>query len=122
MVFEDLIKSAECSLFNVIGHIDMYKKYGVPVYGDEIANIHEGRLDKLFQVMSKNGCGLEINTASIRKGFTEYYPSMAIINAARPAGVRIVAVGSDAHRPDEIACDFEGAMAVAYELLPYRGE
>lgn len=122
MVFENLIKSAECGLFNVLGHIDMYKKYGLQVYGEKIANIHEGRLNKLFQVMSKNGSGLEINTASIRKGFAEYYPSMAIINAARSAGVRIVAVGSDAHRPDEIAYDFEGVMAVAYELLPYCGE
>lgn len=122
MVFEDLIKSAEFGLFNTLGHIDMYKKYGVQPYGDKIANIHEGRIDKLFEVMSENGCGLEINTAAIRKGFTEYYPSMAIINAARSAGVRIVAVGSDAHRPEEIACDFDGAMTVAYELLPYRGE
>ncbi len=122
MAFEDLIKSAECGMFNTLGHIDMYKKYGLQAYGDKIANIHEGRIDKLFQAMTENGSGLEINTASVRKGFTDYYPSMAIINAARSAGVRIVAVGSDAHRPEEIAFDFEGAMTVAYELLPYRGE
>jgi len=97
-------------------------KYGLQVYGDKISDIHNGRLDRLFQAMSESGCGLEINTASIRKGFAEYYPSMAIINAARSAGVHIIAVGSDAHRPEEIACDFEGAIGVAYELLPYRGE
>jgi len=122
MAFDDLIKSAECGLFSTLGHIDMYKKYGVQVYGDKIANIHEGRINKLFQAMIENECGLEINTASLRKGFSEYYPSMAIINSARSAGVRIVAVGSDAHRPEEVAYDFEGAMGVAYELLPYRGE
>ncbi len=122
LVFEDLIKSAESGLFNVLGHIDMYKKHGLRVYGEEINNIHLGRIDKLFQAMNDHGCGLEINTSSIREGFTEYYPSMAIINAARSAGVRIVAVGSDAHKPEEIACDFEGATTVAYELLPYRGE
>lgn len=122
MVFDDLIKSAECGLFNTLGHIDMYKKYGRQVYGEEINSIHLGRIDKLFEAMNENGCGLEINTAFVRKGSSEYYPSMAIINAARSAGVRIVAVGSDAHKPEEIACDFEGAMTVAYELLPYRGE
>ncbi|MCP4705053.1 MAG: histidinol-phosphatase HisJ family protein [candidate division Zixibacteria bacterium] len=122
LVFEDLIKSAESGLFNVLGHIDMYKKHGLKVYGDKINTVHEGRIDKLFQAMNEHGCGLEINTSSIREGFTEYYPSMAIINAARSAGVRIVAVGSDAHKPEEIACDFEGATTVAYELLPYRGE
>lgn len=122
MVFEDLIKSAQCGLFNTLGHIDMYKKYGLKAYGEKINNIHEGRIDKLFQAISENGCGLEINTSSIRRGFSEYFPSMAIINAARSAGVRIVAVGSDAHRPDEVAYDFDGAMGVAYELLPYRGE
>jgi len=122
LVYEDLIKSAESRLFDVLGHIDMYKKYGIQPYGEGINNIHEGRIDKLFETMIENGCGLEINTASIRKGFSEYYPSMAIINAARSAGVRIVAVGSDAHCPEEVGYDFEGAMGVAYELLPYRGE
>jgi histidinol phosphatase-like PHP family hydrolase len=47
---------------------------------------------------------------------------MEIINIARGCGVPIVAVGSDAHRPDDVAFDFETASQIAYELIPYCDE
>ncbi len=43
---------------------------------------------------------------------------MAIINAARRAGVRVSALGSDAHNPDQLAFDFENAAQLVHELLP----
>lgn len=123
IVYEDLIKSAECGLFDALGHIDLYKKYGVKVYGNDILNLYKGRLEKLFAAMKETETGFEINTSALRREHSEYYPSMAIVNLARAAGVKIRSVGSDAHKPDEVAYDFENASAVAYELTsPYCGE
>ncbi len=122
-VFEDLCKSAECRLFDALGHVDMYKKYGIKTYGEGILKIHQGRIEKLFEIMSETGVGYELNTSGLRRGHSDYYPSIAIINMARAAGVRVVAVGSDAHRPEEVAFDFENAASIAYELTsPYCGE
>jgi histidinol-phosphatase (PHP family) len=109
-------------LFDAIAHLDVYKKYGLRYYGDTVLTIHRGRIDPVFSAMVQTGIGIELNTSALRKGHREYYPSMEIINLARQAGVHISAIGSDAHRPDEVGFDFEGAAAVAYELFPYCDE
>jgi hypothetical protein len=36
--------------------------------------------------------------------------------------VTIAAIGSDAHRPEDVAFDFNAAAAVAWELFPYCDE
>lgn len=122
LCFEELVKSAECGLFDVLGHIDMYKKFAHKYYGEKVREIHRGRIDRLFEAVKKNNIGIEVNTSALRRGHTEYYPSMEIINLARNAGVRILSIGSDAHRPEEVGYDFEAASAAIYELTPYCDE
>lgn len=112
----------ETGLFDSVAHIDMYKWFGLKHYGDDILTIHRGRIEKVFEAMVKKNTGMEINTAALRKGHAEYYPSMEIVNMARKAGVRIAAIGSDAHRPHEIGYDFEAAKMIAYDLFPYCNE
>ena len=72
--------------------------------------------------MKKHGVGYEVNTSAIRHGLPEYYPSMEIVNMARAAGVDLITLGSDAHRPEDVGLDFSAATAVAYELFPYVDE
>jgi histidinol-phosphatase (PHP family) len=84
--------------------------------------IHQGRIEKVFETMNKNQVGFELNTSAIRHGQFEYYPNMDIVNMARAAGTRLMALGSDAHRPADLALDFDAAAAVAYELVPYVDE
>jgi histidinol-phosphatase (PHP family) len=120
--FETLDRAAASGLFDCLAHIDVYRRYGMAHYGEKIKTIHRRRIEKLFATMKKHDVGYEVNTSAIRHGLHEYYPAMEIINAARAAGVRLVALGSDAHRPDQIALDFDTATAVAYELTPYVDE
>jgi histidinol-phosphatase (PHP family) len=120
--FEILDKCAATGLFDCMAHLDIYRRFGLEYYGEEINTIHRGRIEKLFQTMLMHDTGFELNTSAIRHGHMEYYPCMEIVNMARVAGVRLIALGSDAHRPDDLALDFEAASAVAYELLPYVDE
>ncbi len=120
--FERLEQAAASGLFDCLAHIDVYRRYGLAHYGEKIKTIHRGRIDKLFATMKKHDVGFEVNTSAIRHGLPEYYPSMEIINDARAHGVRLVTLGSDAHRPDQIALDFDTATSVAYELMPYVDE
>ncbi|MFH2056844.1 MAG: histidinol-phosphatase HisJ family protein [bacterium] len=109
---------AESGLFDVLGHLDVYKRHGLPVYGDVIKTAHRPYLGSLLTKMARYELGLEINTSGMRHGLGEYYPSMEIVNEARRAGVRIESLGSDAHAPEQLALDFEAASQIAYELLP----
>lgn len=115
-------QAVETGLFDAIAHLDVYKKYGLQYYGDPLLTVHRGRVESVFEAMVRTETGLEINTSALRKGHKEYYPSMDLVNAARKKGVRIVAIGSDAHRPEELGYDFETAIAIAYELIPYYNE
>ncbi|MFH1699258.1 MAG: histidinol-phosphatase HisJ family protein [Candidatus Zixiibacteriota bacterium] len=120
--FEKLYNCAGSGLFDCIAHIDVYRKYGLEYYGEEINTIHRGRIEKLFDIMKANEVGYEINTSAIRHGLSEYYPTMEIVNLAREKGVCLKSVGSDAHKPSQLALDFEVASTVAYELFPYTDE
>jgi len=120
--FDIVDKAAGSGLFDCIAHIDIYKKHGLEFYGDDVLTIHRGRIEPVFKTMVKNDVGFEINTSGLRKGLNEYYPTMDIVNMARKAGVRIMAIGSDAHRPEDVGYDFEMAATIAYDLFPYTDE
>lgn len=120
--FELLDRCAATGLFDCLGHLDVYRRYGLEYYGEEINTIHRGRIEKLFETMRKHNVGYEVNTSAIRHGLFEYYPGMEIINMARASGVTLLALGSDAHKPAQMALDFDTASGVAYELVPYVDE
>lgn len=120
--FELLDACAASGLFDCLAHIDVYRRFGRAYYGEAVDTIHRGRIERLFATMNKHGIGYELNTSAIRHGLLEYYPGMDIVNMARAAGTPLITLGSDAHRPGDIALDFEAASAVAYELVPYVDE
>ncbi len=122
LYFEKLLNCAKSGAVDCIAHLDIYRKYGLEYYGEEINRIHRGRIEKLFDVMKEKDVGYEINTSAIRHGHFEYYPTMEIVNLAREKGVMLRSVGSDAHEPSQLALDFETASPIAYELFPYVDE
>jgi len=120
--FEMLDRCAATGLFNCLAHLDIYRRFGLEYYGEEVMTIHRGRIGKLFETMNKHHVGYELNTSAIRHGHYEYYPNMEIVNMARAAGTPLISLGSDAHSPGQLALDFDAASAVAYELVPYVDE
>jgi histidinol-phosphatase (PHP family) len=120
--FGVLDEAAATGLYDCLAHIDLYRRFGTAYYGDAIMTIHQGRIEKLFETMKRNEVGFEINTSGLRHGLDEYYPGMDIVNRARAAGVRVVALGSDAHKPEDVGHDFDFAATIAHELFPYVDE
>ncbi|MBN1212393.1 MAG: histidinol-phosphatase [candidate division Zixibacteria bacterium] len=110
--FREVITAARSGLFDVIAHLDYYKKYGLKHYGSEMNKAYEPYIDEVFAALKDSSTALEVNTAALRKGISDYYPSVKIINAAKKAGVEVSYLGSDAHAPNEIGYDFEAASAL----------
>jgi len=113
-VFKEIVDS---SLFNCIGHLDLYKRYGYEFFSQEINDIHLGKVEDVFRAMAKKGTGLEINTSSRRRGLVEFHPSRDILTLAQKAGIQIFTVGSDAHRRVDIG---DGTVEAA-ALLRKKG-
>jgi len=108
--FFRLTQAAESRLFQIIGHADLPKKFGVrptqdcrPLYR------------RFVQAAAKSGCAIELNTAGLRKDCKEIYPCPELLELAFRTNVPIT-FGSDAHAPEEVGMNFAEAVALAHRV------
>ncbi len=112
LYFSTLRDTVQTSLVNVLGHIDLYRRFGEQAYGDEIYELWKPHIIELAQKMNRYGVGFEINTSSWRKGQREPHPSLEIIRALTGNGVSVVTIGSDSHRPEDVGYGIRRAAQV----------
>ncbi|MEW6276346.1 MAG: histidinol-phosphatase HisJ family protein [Bacillota bacterium] len=109
--FGALQEAVESGLFDCIGHLDLYKRYGYEFFGPAINDLHRGRVEGIFRAMAGRGTGLEVNTSSRRRGLAEFHPGRDILVLAKEAGMQIFTVGSDAHKKTDLGyCTGEAAQ------------
>jgi histidinol-phosphatase (PHP family) len=106
--FELIGRLAETGLYDVVGHLDLPKKYGYRPSDGDLAEMAKPALDRI----SRAGMGIEINTGGLRKPVREIYPSAMLLSLAKERGISIC-FGSDAHSPGEVGEGFEAALALA---------
>lgn len=102
-----LRQAAQSRLFDIMGHVDLVKKFGHRPQKDISSEIR-----KTAMVFKENGVGIEINTAGLRKPVQEIYPSLDSLKIYRQAGV-LLTFGSDAHRPFEVGMHYDRARELA---------
>jgi len=99
--------AARCGLFDVIGHVDLVKKFG---------QRPQQPLDDLYQetveALAEAGVCIELNTAGLRAPVHEQYPSRKLLQLCSEYGIGLT-LGSDAHRPDEVGKDLGAAVRLA---------
>jgi histidinol-phosphatase (PHP family) len=111
-----LKRAVESGLFDVMAHLDGYKKYGLGFYGEEILTGHRGLVEPVLELMAENEVGIEINTGVLRKGHKEFCPGWEILKLALEKGVKIAAYGSDAHKVDQLGEGIKEAYLAVEEL------
>jgi histidinol-phosphatase (PHP family) len=104
---ERLTQAAGSGLFDIIGHADLCKKFGVHPPGDTTP-----LFARFIETAAAHGVAIELNTAGLRKDCREIYPAANILRLAHGAGIPIT-FGSDAHAPEEVGMHFEDAVALA---------
>lgn len=104
-----LRQSAESGLYDIMGHVDLVKKFGYRASGDLTDEI-----EKTAKVFKKTGVTVEINSSGLRKPVQEIYPSLSVLKFYRKAGVPIT-FSSDSHDPKDVGRDFDKAAALAKE-------
>ena len=107
--FERLTMAAETGFFEIIGHVDLPKKFGHQLPPDGAA-----LCEQFLEAAKRRHCAIELNTAGLRKDCREIYPSRANPGTGLPQGVPIT-FGSDAHAPGEVGMDFDRAVRLARE-------
>jgi histidinol-phosphatase (PHP family) len=105
--FERLAQAAESKLFDIIGHADLPKKFGIrPV--QDCTPLYE----KFLDAAAKANVAIELNTAGLRKDCKEIYPCRDLLQLAFTKHVPIT-FGSDAHAPEEVGLNFKEAIELA---------
>ncbi|MGQ9663005.1 MAG: histidinol-phosphatase HisJ family protein [Kiritimatiellia bacterium] len=101
-------KLVRSRLFDVVGHLDLPKKFG---YRPPDRLVREMALP-ILDLIADAGMVIEINTGGLRKPVREIYPAATLLALAREREIPIC-FGSDAHAPAEVGYAFEAALALA---------
>lgn len=114
--FGKLSALVDCGLFDSVGHLDVYRRYGQRWLGAAVDTLHVGWVEPIFLEMAARGMALEINSSGIRAGFRECLPGTHLMRTARDLGVTHFCVGSDAHRLSDLASGLDIALAQLEKL------
>lgn len=101
--FRELAEMVEWGGFDVVAHFDLVKRYGHRHYGPYDPADFRDLILPVLGAMAARGIGLEINTSGVDQAPGAPYPEPQILEWARDAGVRVLTIGSDSHRPDRFA-------------------
>jgi histidinol-phosphatase (PHP family) len=102
--FELVWEACASGLFDIIGHVDVIKKFGF-----QPAEDLEPYWRETARVLRETGTCLELNTSGRDAPVGEFYPAAPFLEICREAGV-VVTMGSDAHGAGQVGRYFaEGA-------------
>ena len=104
--WNELLKCVSVGGFDVLGHIDIPKRYFKTLIYDETA------LREILYTMISNDIILEINTSSLRKGLSDVMPENDILKLYRDEGGKYVTIGSDAHTASELSAGNTTALSL----------
>lgn len=109
--YDAVAAAAESGLFDAIGHLDIYRRYGREVYGDDVDTVQAEYAPPALAALAKTGVGIEVNTSAFRRGEAEPYPGSDLLRRCHDAGIESVTIGSDCHVVDLLGSDLDPGYA-----------
>jgi histidinol-phosphatase (PHP family) len=113
--FEELLRAAQSGLGDVLGHLDLVKRYGTAHYGPFDPFCFEGEIRAVLQAAIAGGIGLEVNTSGLRQSPGEPYPGLRVLRWYRELGGEVLTMGSDAHHSDSLGAGMREALDLMQE-------
>lgn len=113
LYYEELLYCVKnFSQFNILGHIDLVKRY---TEGESEANFHE-LLREIFNVIIPRGQGIELNTSGVRYGLKSGMPSTDILKLYKACGGEVLTLGSDSHEAHHVAYQFPESIELLQSI------
>jgi histidinol-phosphatase (PHP family) len=103
MYYELIQLAAKSGLYDIIGHLDIIKKFRVYPESDQTRLI-----DDTLNVIKKKDLVVELNTGGLDRPCAEMNPSPAIAERCYHHGIPMT-ISSDAHQANQVARHFETA-------------
>jgi len=109
--FELLWQACDSGLFDIIGHIDVIKKFGYRLPGAAM----EPYLERTARILKEKGLCFELNSSGRAAPAAEFYPGRRLLELCCREGVPVT-LGSDAHAPDQVGRYFDDALQLLREV------
>jgi histidinol-phosphatase (PHP family) len=106
-----VIEACRSGLFDIIGHIDVIKKFNYRPKTSFLKPFYE----EVARVLKETGVCLEVNTSGLDAPVNEIYPDVELLRLCVQKGVKVV-LGSDAHSPGQVGRYFPRAVEMLGEL------
>jgi histidinol-phosphatase (PHP family) len=97
--------------FDVLGHLDVPVRTGFDIYGGYDPRAHEEVIRPVLRNCIARGIALDVNTSALRRDARVLMPGLEILRWYVEMGGERVTLGSDAHRPEQVASHFGTAVA-----------
>lgn len=94
------------SNFDVYGHLDYVVRYAPGQDEGYAYEAYRDILDQILRLLLEKGKGIELNTGGLKKGMHDIHPCTGILKRYRELGGETITIGSDAHKPEDIADSF----------------
>lgn len=101
--------------FDCLGHLDYMIRYCKKMDRQYEYAKYKDIIDKILSYLVDREKALELNTAGIRKGMKEMNPRRDVLRRYHELGGELITVGSDAHRPQDVAADLDKAQEFLQE-------
>jgi len=92
--FAELEMMARTGGFDVLGHLDIIRRYGGERFGRCDMTRHRDAIRPILEAMIQNGIALEINTASLRTWLGLSNPDATVVGWYHEMGGELLTIGS----------------------------
>ncbi|MEK3967867.1 histidinol-phosphatase HisJ [Paenibacillus sp. FSL H7-0323] len=125
LYYDAVKKSALSGLYDIIGHMDVIKRFGYgPQTPEGKAEVRALELETL-KVIADSGIAMELNASGLTKPCAEMFPAEHLLQEALKLGIPLT-LGSDAHDPTKLGDGLQEARSMLWqtgfrELVVFEG-
>lgn len=117
LYFEEITKNLQnFDGFLINGHLDYMIRYAPDTNAGFTYTDYPDTIDTMLRTIISKGKGIEVNTSGFKYGLSVPHPHTDILKRYRELGGELITVGSDAHKPEHLAYDFDRAEQLLLEL------
>ncbi len=116
--FEEELAVAEWGKISSLSHLTFILRYVSKGTVGAITDISEYYpiIEKIMETIISKDIALEVNSSGIRKGLHVSMPSAEYIERYRRLGGKLITVGSDAHRVEDVGADIPQCLDMLKEI------
>ena len=113
--FNELLETIGWGRFNSLAHLTYPLRYITGDHGYRVdINRYSGPIENIFKALIQREIALEVNTSGLRGSLRATLPDRGLLEKYRSCGGRLLTIGSDAHKRDDLGKGIKEGLKIIY--------